>query len=79
MVEDNSQLPKSITNIKIDGKDIYVVGTAHISKESVEDVRRAVETVKPDSICVELCKGRFDALTQKDNWQKMNIFKIIKG
>jgi pheromone shutdown protein TraB len=37
---------------------LYLVGTAHLSRESVEDVSATVETVKPDAICIELCKGR---------------------
>lgn len=31
---------------------IYVVGTAHISKKSVEDVRNTIELVKPDTVLV---------------------------
>jgi pheromone shutdown-related protein TraB len=54
------------------------VGTAHISPESVEDVRTTVEQVRPDAICVELCKARHQAMTQADNWRKMDIFKVIR-
>jgi pheromone shutdown-related protein TraB len=71
-------LPERVSQVNIEGRDIYLVGTAHLSKESVEDVRIAIETVSPDTICVELCKSRHKALTQKDNWEKTDIFKIIK-
>jgi pheromone shutdown-related protein TraB len=64
--------------VRVGEKDIYLVGTAHISKESVEDVRTTVEQVRPDAICVELCKARHQALTQLDNWRKMDIFKIVR-
>ncbi|MHC4637320.1 MAG: TraB/GumN family protein, partial [Planctomycetota bacterium] len=64
--------------MKLDGRDVYLVGTAHVSKESVEDVRNTVDVVKPDSICVELCEPRYKAMTQGDDWKKMNIFKIIR-
>lgn len=53
-------------------------GTAHVSKDSVLDVRRTIEQVEPDTVCVELCESRYQALTQRDNWQKMDIFKIVR-
>ncbi|MCP4710198.1 MAG: TraB/GumN family protein, partial [Planctomycetes bacterium] len=61
-----------------DDRQIYLVGTAHVSKESVEDVRNTVALVDPDTICVELCESRHKTLTQKDIWSKMNIFAVIK-
>jgi pheromone shutdown-related protein TraB len=54
------------------------VGTAHISPESVEDVRATIEQVRPNAVCVELCQARYQAMTQADNWRKMDIFKIIR-
>jgi len=78
MTDEGLQLPEQVTHIKVDHKDVYLVGTAHISKESVEDVRTTIRTLKPDTVCIELCQGRYDALTQKDVWKKMNIFKIIR-
>ena len=71
-------MPPRVTHVKVEDKDVYLVGTAHISKESVEDVRTTVEQVRPDAICVELCKARHQAMTQADNWRKMDIFKIIR-
>jgi pheromone shutdown-related protein TraB len=78
MTDEVLQLPERVTHLKVDHKDVYLVGTAHISKESVQDVRTTIQTVRPDTVCIELCQGRYDTLTQKDTWQKMNIFKIIR-
>lgn len=75
---DNASLPSRVTHVQVEDRDIYLVGTAHISKESVEDVRTTVEQVHPQSICVELCKARHQTMTQADNWRKMDIFKIIR-
>ena len=72
------ELPESVSRLSLGGRQIYIVGTAHVSRESVEDVRRTIEAVRPDSVCVELCQGRYDALAKKDAWKKMNIFKIIR-
>jgi len=75
---DNIALPQRVAHVKADDRDIYIVGTAHLSKDSVEDVRTTVERVKPDAICIELCQGRYQAMTQADNWAKMDIFKVIR-
>jgi len=74
----NVSLPERATHVKVEGRDIYLVGTAHISRESVDDVHATIETIRPDSVCVELCKARHQAMTQMDNWQKMDIFKVIR-
>lgn len=72
------ELPERVTKINIEGKEVYLVGTAHISKESVEDVKTTIQAVKPDTVCIELCQGRYDSLTKKASWEKMNIFKIVR-
>lgn len=71
-------LPESVTLLDAGGKHFFLVGTAHVSKESVEDVRRTIEIVRPDSICVELCASRHQAMTRRDDWKKMDIYKVIK-
>ena len=71
-------LPEACTHVVANGKDIYLVGTAHVSKESVEDVKTSVGLIKPDTICIELCEARYRAMTNGDSWRRMDIFKVIK-
>lgn len=40
------------------GAEVYLVGTAHISKRSAEEVQRIMRTVKPSTVLVELCAAR---------------------
>ena len=75
---DNIALPERVSHVKVGDKDVYLVGTAHLSNESVADVQTTVEQVRPDSICIELCQGRYQAMTQSDNWSKMDIFKVVR-
>jgi pheromone shutdown-related protein TraB len=75
---DFENLPESVTVVEEGGKRFFLVGTAHVSLESVEDVRRTVEIVRPDSICVELCPARHQAMTRRDDWKRMDIYKVIK-
>jgi pheromone shutdown-related protein TraB len=59
--------------------NIILIGTAHISEESVNEVRQAIETYKPDIVAVELCQRRYDTITQKDKWENTPISALIKS
>ena len=78
MSESNFELPERVTQVDVDGKKVFIVGTAHVSKQSVDDVIETVAAVGPDSICIELCQGRYRSLIERDNWKKMDLFKVLK-
>lgn len=69
---------ENIRRIRINEKEIVLVGTAHVSRESAEQVERVIEEERPDTVCVELCQARYDALRQPENWQEMDVVKLIK-
>ncbi len=64
--------------IKINN-NILLVGTAHISKESVKEVNGAIESFKPDIVAVELCERRFEAITKKDKWENTPVTNLLKS
>ena len=45
--------------------EIHIVGTAHVSQKSIDEVRETVETIDPDVIAIELDPGRFATLKQQ--------------
>jgi len=61
------------------GRKIQLIGTAHVSHESAELVDSVIRREKPDTVCIELCPSRFQALRQKDRWRDMDILKVIRG
>ncbi|MBA3393266.1 MAG: TraB/GumN family protein [Deltaproteobacteria bacterium] len=71
-------LPDSVTELVHDGVTYYIVGTAHVSQRSVEEVRAVIERVKPDVVCVELDKTRFDALTKDSAFRDLDVFKVVR-
>ena len=71
-------LPSSATKVELEGKTIYIVGTAHVSAQSVQDVRAAVAAVRPDTIAIELCEPRYQGLVKKNAWRNTNIFQVVK-
>lgn len=54
---------------------VHIVGTSHISKQSLNDIKKEFLDFQPDFICIELDKQRFASLMKGD--QKLN-FKAIK-
>jgi pheromone shutdown-related protein TraB len=59
--------------------NIILIGTAHISKDSVKEVKEAIEKYKPDVVAVELCKRRYDAIIKKDKWESTPVTKLLKS
>ena len=57
--------------------EIHLVGTAHVSQKSIEDVRSAIEGFEPDIVGVELDRGRYVALTEEI--AEPSIADILKG
>lgn len=71
-------LPASVTELVHDGTTYFVVGTAHVSQTSVDEVRSVIEEVKPDVVCVELDQTRFDAITKDSAFRDLDVFKVVR-
>ena len=71
-------MSENIVKLNYQGKEIYLVKTAHVSKNSIEDVDLAFNEINPDSICIELDKARYESINNKDKWRDQDISKVIK-
>jgi pheromone shutdown-related protein TraB len=69
---------ENITRIDLDGKEIILIGTAHVSKQSVEQVKEVIDRERPDSVCIELDEQRYKSIMEGNKWREMDIFKVIK-
>ena len=74
-ISDNS---KMVHYLECDHKQVILVGTAHVSKESAQQVTSVIQEENPDTVCVELCQSRYQSIRQKERWQETDIVKIIK-
>ncbi len=59
-------------------KEITLVGTAHVSRESADLVAQVIEEEKPETVCIELCESRYQSLTKKKKWQNTDLLKVIR-
>ncbi|MBW2010693.1 MAG: TraB/GumN family protein [Deltaproteobacteria bacterium] len=68
----------NVKRLNIEDKEIILLGTAHVSKESADLVVSVINDEKPDTVCVELCQSRYQSIRQKEKWQETDIVKVIK-
>ncbi|QHT48611.1 TraB/GumN family protein [Bacillus sp. SB49] len=72
-------MEENITRIHIGEKEFILIGTAHVSKQSAEQVKEVIEAERPDSVCVELDEQRFESIRDGDRWKNTDIFEVIKS
>jgi len=56
---------------------IVLIGTAHVSKKSVEEVKEVIAREQPSVVAVELCPGRYAAL--KGETEDVSAKDILSG
>ncbi|MCP3030833.1 TraB/GumN family protein [Halobacillus sp. A1] len=69
---------ENITRIYLDNKELILIGTAHVSRKSAEQVKEVIDYEQPDSVCVELDEQRYQSIKDGNKWQDTDIFKVIK-
>ncbi|MBZ0183242.1 MAG: TraB/GumN family protein [Melioribacteraceae bacterium] len=69
---------EDVRYIKVDEKEIIIVGTAHISKQSADLVKEVIENETPDTVCIELDAKRYKSLSEKKKWEELDLKELIK-
>ncbi|MBU0970433.1 MAG: TraB/GumN family protein [Proteobacteria bacterium] len=67
-----------IHEVSVQGKTIFLIGTAHVSRHSAQLVEDTILGQKPDTVCVELCATRLASIQDEDRWKNMDIVKVIR-
>lgn len=65
--------------LKFGEREIILIGTAHVSKESCEEVKNAIQQEKPDCVAIELDEGRYKSLNDEESWRNLDISKVLKN
>jgi pheromone shutdown-related protein TraB len=68
-----------LRKLKIAKTEVLLLGTAHVSRESVEDVTRAITREKPDCVLIELDDARARNIQDPDHWKHMDIVQVIRS
>ncbi len=73
-----SELPASVQRLELEDREVFLVGTAHVSPQSVRDTNETIEAIEPDTVCVELCEARYQNLENQESWRKLDIFQVLR-
>ncbi len=67
-----------IVEVERDGVRYTLLGTAHVSKTSIDAVRAAIDSGRFDAVAVELDEQRHKALTNPDALAQLDLVKVIR-
>lgn len=74
-----TSIEPNVDLIQTGGRSFYIVGTAHVSKNSADLVEKTIREQNPDTVCLELCQSRYEALSDPERWKQTDIFSVIKS
>lgn len=70
--------PIDVHRVRTGGREIWLVGTAHVSRRSVDLVREVIERERPDVVCIELDAGRYEALSQEKRFAEQDLREVMR-
>lgn len=72
-------MANNITTIKYEDKEITLIGTAHVLHESAIQVKQTIDSLLPDTVCIELDMERYKNLQNPKAWENTNVADVIKS
>ncbi|MCF0241145.1 MAG: TraB/GumN family protein [Treponema sp.] len=64
--------------LEFNGRKITLIGTAHVSPESIEEVTNIIKEKQPDCVCVELDEKRSDSIQNKEKYAQLDVISVLK-
>lgn len=65
--------------LPVEGAQVTLLGTAHVSRASAEEVRRLLQSGHFDAVAVELCPSRHNALLNPDAIARMDLLQVLRS
>ncbi len=69
---------QNVRRLELGGRTFVLVGTAHVSRESIDEAAAIIESEKPGRVCVELDEGRYRSMTKSSTWESLDIGKVLR-
>ncbi len=71
-------MQNNVTLIEVNHKKIHLIGTAHVSQRSADEVKEIIDELQPDCICIELDQERYRSIQNPKKWSDTDIIEVIK-
>ncbi len=65
-------------SVSRDDIDYTLLGTAHVSRASADEVRALIRSGDYDAVAIELCPSRYQSMTDPDALAKLDLFQVIR-
>lgn len=65
--------------LELNGRKLTLIGTAHVSKESVEEVKNTIKELNPDCVAIELDEKRADSIQNSEKYKELDIIRVLKN
>ena len=67
------------TVLELNDRKITLIGTAHVSEESVKEVSAAIKEIKPDCVAIELDEKRCESIKNPEKFRELDLIKVFKN
>lgn len=64
--------------LELNNRKITLIGTAHVSAESISEVENVISDIKPDCVAIELDEKRYESIINPDKYRELDIIKVLK-
>ncbi len=68
----------TVRRVELKDRTVLLVGTAHISQESISEVTELIRTELPGRVCVEIDENRWRSMNEGAGWERLDIGKILR-
>ncbi|ADH85910.1 TraB/GumN family protein [Desulfurivibrio alkaliphilus] len=73
-----SHLHQDVHLVSLAGRQIFLIGTAHVSQESADLVHQVIDELRPDAVCLELDEKRYQSLAHRKKWELLDLKEIMR-
>ena len=77
MAETDPTGPRAV--VRHNGTLFTLVGTAHVSKASADEVTELIRSGDYDAVALELCDSRYQNMADPDHLASMDLFEVIRN
>ncbi len=67
-----------VYRVRLGNREIILIATAHVSRESAVLVQQAIKAAQPDSVCVELDEARHAQLRNQQRFESLDLKQVIR-
>jgi pheromone shutdown-related protein TraB len=74
----NDTVTEPTVTVQVSSTTVTLLGTAHVSRASAEEVVRRIASGSYDAVALELCPSRYRALVEPEALAELDLFRVIK-